>query len=58
MKIIERIKYYDIKEISEDIFKEYTQIDVKLLLEEGKINGKKIENKWYADKENIFSGIF
>lgn len=53
MKIFEGIEYYDIEEISEDYLINYTQIDVKLLLEEGKINGKIFENKWYADKEAI-----
>ncbi|MHA2180415.1 MAG: class I SAM-dependent methyltransferase [Promethearchaeota archaeon] len=53
MNKINDIEYFDVKEISEKFLKRKTEEEIIKLLEEGKINGKKLENRWYADKEAI-----
>jgi SAM-dependent methyltransferase len=53
LKKIDDIEYYDSLEISEEFLKEKTEEEIKTLFEEGKLKGKKIENKWYANKEAI-----
>lgn len=53
MKKIDDIEYYDVVEISETFLKKNSEKEIETLLEEGKINGKIIENQWYADKEAI-----
>jgi len=53
MKKIDNIDYFDIVEISKSFLKEKTEEEIKELFEKRKINGKKIENEWHADKEAI-----
>lgn len=53
MKKIDDIEYFDVVEISERYLKKKTEEEIKGLFEEGKINGKKIEDEWHADKEAI-----
>ncbi|MFX1488399.1 MAG: class I SAM-dependent methyltransferase [Promethearchaeota archaeon] len=57
MKKIDGIEYYNASEIAEKFFHKQTEDEIKALLEEGKINGKKIEDEWYANKEEIESYI-
>jgi ubiquinone/menaquinone biosynthesis C-methylase UbiE len=57
MKKIDGIKYYNVVEIAEKFFHRQTEDEIKALLEDGKINGMKIENEWYANKEEIESYI-
>ena len=57
MKKIDDIEYYNAAEIAEKFFHRQTEDEIKALLEEGKINGKKIEDEWYANKEEIESYI-
>ncbi|MHA2391639.1 MAG: hypothetical protein ACXAEX_06690, partial [Promethearchaeota archaeon] len=53
MKKIDGEEYYNLVEISKKFLEDYTEKDIKILFEEGKIYGKKIEKEWYADKEAI-----
>ncbi|MHA2037773.1 MAG: class I SAM-dependent methyltransferase [Promethearchaeota archaeon] len=53
MKKINEVEYFDVKEITEKFLKEKTKKEIIKLLKDGKINGKKFENEWYADKEAI-----
>lgn len=57
MKKIDGLEYYNASEITEKFFLKQTEDEIKALLEEGKINGKKIEDEWYANKEEIESYI-
>ncbi|MFX1481031.1 MAG: methyltransferase domain-containing protein [Promethearchaeota archaeon] len=57
MKKIDSFEYYNVAEIAEKIFHRQTEDEIKALLEEGKINGMKIEDEWYANKEEIESYI-
>ena len=53
MKKIEDKEYFHILEISERFLENKTEEEVRNLFEEGKIDGKKIETEWYADREAI-----
>ena len=53
MKKIDDIEYFDVVEISERFLKRKTEEEIVKLFEDGKINGKKFENEWHADKEAI-----
>ena len=53
MKKIDNTEYFHIIEISERFLENKTGEEIRILFEEGKINGKKIETEWYADKEAI-----
>ena len=53
MKKIDDTEYFHILEISERFLENKTEEEVRNLFEEGKIDGKKIETEWYADREAI-----
>ncbi|MHA1987428.1 MAG: class I SAM-dependent methyltransferase [Promethearchaeota archaeon] len=60
MKKIGDIEYFSIIEIAENFLSKKTEEDIVKLFEVGKINGKKFENEWYADKEaiNNFKNVY
>ncbi len=60
MKKINNIEHFDVREISESFLKNNSEEEINLFFEEGKIEGKKIENEWYAEKKEIegFIDIF
>ncbi|MFX1375262.1 MAG: class I SAM-dependent methyltransferase [Promethearchaeota archaeon] len=53
MKKISNIEYFNVVEISERFLKNKTEEEIRVLFEEGKVIGRKIENEWYADKKAI-----
>ncbi len=53
MREINNVKYFDIAEICEMFHNKIKQEEIRDYFEKGKINGKKIENKWYADENAI-----
>ena len=53
MKKINDIEYFDVIEISEKFLQKKSEEEIVKLFEDGKIKGKNLENKWYADKEAI-----
>lgn len=53
MKKIDDIEYFDVVEISERFLRKKTEEEIKELFKQSKINGKKIEDEWHADKEAI-----
>ena len=57
MKKIDDKEYFDSLEISKRYLKEKSEEEIKILFEEGKLSGKKLEDKWLADEEAIDSYI-
>jgi SAM-dependent methyltransferase len=55
MKKIDNIEYFDVEEISKRFLTQKSEEVIKELFEEGKISGKKIDDKWFADEEAIDS---
>lgn len=55
MKEVDDVKFYDVAYICEMIHKYLNEEEITNYFEEGKIKGKKIDNKWHADKEAIDS---
>lgn len=55
MKEVDDVKFYDVADICEMIHKYLNEEEITNYFEEGKIKGKKIDNKWHADKEAIDS---
>ena len=53
MKEIDNVEYFDINEISEMLHNEMSAEEIREYFEEGKIIGKKIENKWYGNQNTI-----
>jgi len=53
MREINNVRYYDILEIAEMFISGETEDTIRNHLETGKLKGKKIEEEWYAPKENI-----
>ncbi len=53
MRELNNIKYYDILEIVEMFTSGETEDTIKNYLESGELIGKKIEEKWYANKTEI-----
>jgi len=51
MKKVNNVKLYDIIEIKEMLQNEYSIESVKNFFEEGRMKGKKIDGKWYAEKK-------
>ncbi|MHA2475200.1 MAG: hypothetical protein ACXAES_18400 [Promethearchaeota archaeon] len=60
MKKINKTEYFEISEISKSFLKNNSEEEINSFFEEGKIQGKKIENEWYAEKKEIeeFINIF
>lgn len=53
MREINNVRYYDILEIVEMFTSGETEDTIRNHLETGKLKGKKIEEEWYATKEDI-----
>ena len=53
MKEIEGIEYFDVADISEMFHGKMSEDELRKYFEDGKIKGKKIDNKWHADNDYI-----
>jgi len=60
MKKINNTNYFSISEISKIFLTNNSEEEINSIFEEGKIEGRKIENEWYAEKKEIegFINIF
>jgi len=53
MKEVDNVKFYDVADICEMIKNYLSKEEIRNYFEESKIKGKKIDNKWHADKEAL-----
>lgn len=53
MKKLKDIEYFNVAEISEMFHKKISEDEISKYFENGKIKGKKIDNKWHADNKAI-----
>ncbi|MFX1320453.1 MAG: class I SAM-dependent methyltransferase [Promethearchaeota archaeon] len=53
MKEIDNVTYFNINDISDMFHKKISANEIRGYFEEGKIKGKKIENKWHATQDAI-----
>ena len=53
MKEIDNVKYFDISEISGILHDRFNDTELIMKFDTGEIKGKKIDDKWYAKKEDI-----